>query len=259
MNYLEPIFDDNGYAHYIYKLTFIPDRRFYYLGKHSTKDLKDGYGGRGALVLRWKKRYGSKCFEKEIISYWPSKKEVLEEEFRIIGDLWTADPFCLNQCPGGENNGTIDNTGLIWINDGNQQKLIKPEFLEVYEKVGWKKGTSVVARQKSSRSQKGRALTKEHCKALSLAKIGTKHSEETKLKMSLAAKGKPKSESARKNMQKAQQQLSEYHRQFCQNSAWVKKENFCKKIQKEELDYYLSQGWEKGRILKKKNAILPKN
>ena len=259
MSNLEPIFDEKGYVHYVYKLTFVPDNRFYYYGKHSTKNLNDNYGGRGALVYRWKKKYGSQCFRREILSFWPSKDLALKEEHRIVGNLWTTDPFCLNQCPGGENNGTIDNTGLVWVTLGEQQKLIKPEFIQNYEERGWRKGVPESVRKKSSLSQKGRKFSEEHKKALSLAKLGTTIPKDVRKKMSLAAKGRPKSEEARSNMRKAQQALSEYHRQLCHNSAWVKKNGISKKIKKDELNQYLSQGWERGFIKSKKNAILSKN
>ena len=252
-----PIFDEKGYVHYVYKLTFTVDERFYYYGKHSTKNLKDNYGGRGALVIKYRKKWGN-CFKKEIVSYWPSKDEALREEHRIIGNLWTSDPFCLNLCPGGENNGTIDNTGLTWIHLGDQQKLIKPEFLQLYEEQGWKKGTPDSVKLKSSISQRGRKFSLEHREALRQAKLGTTISSSVRKKMSLAHMGKKKSEEVRENMRKAQRDptLNAHRIAVMQNLVWIKRGLECHKVPKEQLDQFLKEGWEKGRFFQRKSLSL---
>jgi len=56
----------------------------------------------------------------------------------------------------------------------------------------WKRNLSI--------SRQGIIFSKTHCKNISKAKIGTKASLQTRLKMSLASKGKPKSKEHAKNI-----------------------------------------------------------
>ena len=83
-------------AHYTYKTTF--ETGEYYIGKHSTDNLDDGYIGSGVSITD--KKADSHTFE--ILNHFTSEAEAYIGEESAIGDLWKTDANCLNRCPGGK-------------------------------------------------------------------------------------------------------------------------------------------------------------
>lgn len=129
--------------YYTYKLTLKQDPRYYYYGVHRTQKIdpnNDGYFGSGNGVLELKLLYGADCFNKEVLATWPDRKSSLEEEARLVGDLWKTDPFCINRMPGGAFRAQFDVTGLITIHRGSNIKYINPDLLPEFEKYGWCRG-----------------------------------------------------------------------------------------------------------------------
>jgi hypothetical protein len=145
----------------IYKTTNLVNGKFY-IGKHQTKNLDDGYIGSGKLLRRAVKKYGIDNFHKEIL-----------EKILVVPDP----ELNYNLCPGGKGGfGFLNKTGLN--NEGKDQKSIG---------------------QKISKALKGKSFPhlsermKERHKA-GLVRYdtftGRKHSEETKRKISEARKKK---------------------------------------------------------------------
>lgn len=129
--------------YYTYKLTLKQDPRYYYYGVHKTQKEdpnNDGYFGSGNGVAELKLLYGSDCFSKEVLTIWPDRKSSLQEEARLVGDLWKTDPFCINRMPGGAFRAQFDVTGLIAIHRGSNMKYINPNLLSEFEAQGWSKG-----------------------------------------------------------------------------------------------------------------------
>lgn len=92
--------------YYTYKITFVNDD-YYYLGKHKTPNLNDGYSGSG------KKLKGrTDPFTFDILEYYNSEKELNIAERDLIGDKWFTDPMCLNMKPGGTGGWTAVNLTL---------------------------------------------------------------------------------------------------------------------------------------------------
>ena len=58
----------------IYKITNNVNGK-YYIGKHQTKDLNDGYMGSGKFIKRAIEKYGVKNFTKEIIHVFDNEKD----------------------------------------------------------------------------------------------------------------------------------------------------------------------------------------
>lgn len=84
--------------HYIvYKITNIINGKFY-IGKHQTKDLNDGYLGSGTLIRKAIKKYGKENFEKEILFVFDNEAEMnaKEKELVIISEM------SYNLCEGGK-------------------------------------------------------------------------------------------------------------------------------------------------------------
>jgi len=84
--------------HFVYKTTNKINGKFY-IGIHTTKKLDDGYLGSGLRLGNAIQKYGRENFEREILSYWPTRAEALIEERRLV-DL--GDPNCYNLAPGGQ-------------------------------------------------------------------------------------------------------------------------------------------------------------
>ena len=157
----------------IYKTTNLVNGKFY-IGKHQTKNLDDGYIGSGKLLRRAVKKYGKENFHREILFVCESEKHMNTLEKILV----VPDPeLNYNLCDGGKGGfGFLNKTGLN--NEGKDQKNIG---------------------QKISKALKGRSFPhlsermKERHKA-GLVRYdtftGRKHSEETKRKISEARKKK---------------------------------------------------------------------
>ena len=96
---------------YVYKLTLKYDKRYFYIGKRSTNKEDDSeYLGSGKALKSYKEKYGKYCFDKEILSFWPTAEEALIEESKIVTKELIKNEYCLNRMVGG---GNFDPTGCI--------------------------------------------------------------------------------------------------------------------------------------------------
>lgn len=102
--------------HYLYKVTNIINGE-YYIGRHSTDNLKDGYMGSGTRLRRSFKKYGKSNFIKEILYYSRTFTELVLLEESYINSELLGDSKCLNLTVGGmspilfgEDNGNYGNT-----------------------------------------------------------------------------------------------------------------------------------------------------
>lgn len=105
--------------HYIYKVTF--DDSSYYIGKHSTQKINDGYKGSGRAL---KEKYADDVpFSFDILSWHSSLDEVMEAEKLTIGNSWRDDPLCLNLIGGGFGGhlGTIQSSDHIKKRTSNKK------------------------------------------------------------------------------------------------------------------------------------------
>lgn len=86
--------------HYIYKTTCLITNRFY-VGMHSTSNLKDGYMGSGRRLRYSLKKHGIKNHKKEILEFLPDRNSLKKREAEIINEQLLNDPNCMNLQPGG--------------------------------------------------------------------------------------------------------------------------------------------------------------
>ena len=163
--------------HYvIYKTTNLVNHKFY-IGKHQTKNLNDGYVGSGKLLKRAIKKYGSENFHTEILHVCRSEKHMnLLEKILVVPDR----EINYNLCDGGHGGfGYLNKTGL-----NNKGKDLKA--------IGKKIGSRLKGRKNPRMSEWNK---KRHAEGT--VKYGTftgrKHSEETKRKISEARKKKSQS------------------------------------------------------------------
>lgn len=155
----------------IYKTTNIVNGKFY-IGKHQTKNLNDGYIGSGKLLKRAIKKYGIDNFHTEILHICKDEKHMnLLEKILVVPDS----EISYNLCEGGKGGwGYLNKTGLN--NAGKDTAAI-----------GKKIGDSLRGRKNPRMSE----YNKERHR-LGLVKYNTfagrKHSEETKRKISESRK-----------------------------------------------------------------------
>lgn len=96
--------------HYIiYKTTNLINGKFY-IGKHQTKNLNDGYIGSGKLLKRAISKYGLDQFKTEIIEMCPTEAHMnLAERIYVVIDSEVS----YNLCSGGRGGfGYINENGL---------------------------------------------------------------------------------------------------------------------------------------------------
>lgn len=96
--------------HYIYKITCLCGslKDHYYIGKHTTRNINDGYAGSGIAINAYYKKYGKikgETYIKEILEYNNDTDTNSIREKEIIGNLWKEDPMCLNLMEGGKSSG----------------------------------------------------------------------------------------------------------------------------------------------------------
>ncbi len=68
--------------HFIYRTTNLLNGKFY-IGKHSTQNLNDGYMGSGSALLAAMNKHGKECFKTTIIEFFEHEEDVVRREKEI--------------------------------------------------------------------------------------------------------------------------------------------------------------------------------
>ena len=204
---------------FVYKVTNkINDKS--YVGYHITENSDDGYLGSGTYIKRAIKRYGTENFEREILEHC-SFDTVLDRETYWIKKLNTKNPNGYNFTDGG-----IGSPGRVYSE-------------ETKRKIGAKsKGRipSEETRLKMSIAHKGKKLSKESIQKRTESRKGLTYSEESKRKIS---------ESQKKRLAKHNP---------CTGKMWINNNKRNKRIDPQDLDKFLNEGWNEGFLKNKKGA-----
>ena len=118
----------NSIMYYIiYKITNTLNGK-YYIGKHQTTDLNDGYLGSGKLLKRAIEKYGVEHFTKEILHIFDNEVEMNAKEKELV--VICEESY--NLCPGGRGGfGYINaNLDLTEIRIKNLEKSRTPEKIK---------------------------------------------------------------------------------------------------------------------------------
>ena len=206
---------------FIYKTTNVLTERYYY-GMHSTDDLDDGYVGSGRRLKYSINKYGKENHKREIIEFVENRKQLKQREREIVNLNEIAKEKCMNLMVGGKGGFHKKSFGG---NKGryrgrvNSNKVINERLkTDVEFRNYW-----------ISQTSKG---VKKYIEQNGHNWIGRKHTEETKEKQRISGKGK---------------HIGEKNSQY--GTCWINNSIIVKKIKKENLDKYLSQGWVKGRTI----------
>lgn len=210
----------------IYKITNLQNGKFY-IGKHQTKDVNDGYIGSGKLLKLAIDKYGIENFKKEILCYCKDADEMnaKEKAFVVISES------SYNLCPGGHG-------GFGYINS-NPDKFLTEKRIEALHRAGRKGAPAMSLKQKldpefkkkmDEHRRQARIQFKE--KYPNGTFTGLQHTEETRKKMSKSHKGK---HTGNKNSQFG--------------SIWITNGVESRKIKAVDI---IPDGWYKGRVISKK-------
>jgi hypothetical protein len=204
-----------------------------YIGKHKTDDIYDDYLGSGKYLKRAINKYGKDCFEKVILYVFDNKKEMDDKEAELVTDKEVKDEMFYNLKRGGEggwdhiyNNPDIMtkvakkgyNSGIVF--------LTKEERLKNTMK-GYKNGLSLYVNSDDP------VIKKQRSEISSKSFRGKRHTNETKEKIGKA---------------NSIHQQGEKNSQF--GTCWIYNNVESIRIDKNDLDEYLQQGWNKGRKIK---------
>lgn len=203
---------------FIYKTT-----RFdgvFYIGMHSTNNLDDGYLGSGKYLVNSINKHGRDKHVREILEFAPTRGELIVKEKEIITTTMVENPLCMNIREGGLGGWdhiTPDKKRAGGLASG-PKNLVKARANAFTKE----------AIEKRVASFKGR-----HPKKFQNSfGHGSKHTDATKEKMA-------KSKSGSSN------------NQF--GKCWITNGKATKSIFKDELNFYLEQGYVRGRTLIRKS------
>lgn len=208
--------------HFIYKTTNLLSGK-YYIGMHSTDNLEDGYIGSGNRLRLAIRKHGKENFQREVLEFCESRFDLKKREGEIVNLDEIAKVECMNLCVGGEGGWSVD-----IHNKAFKEKLENDlEFREDFSK------KRIENNKKAIREGKIIPINDRY------SWVGKKHSEESKNKMSEISKGTGTGESN-----------SQY------GTCWITKEGTNKKINKDDLDSHLNEGWVKGRFTNIKGELV---
>lgn len=207
--------------HYIYKTTCNVTGRWY-IGMHSTNNMEDGYMGSGKRLRYSIRKYGKHNHTKEILEFCETREALANREREIVTNELINENLCMNLNTGGEGGRGFTEEEMRKGVKAAQEKLAELRKNPEWESRRLERISKTVKYQYDNGiREKG-----EFCNW-----SGKNHSEETKKLMS---------ENKKNNyLGKASSQYG---------TCWINKDNLNKKIKKEDLNNYLTEGWVKGRI-----------
>lgn len=191
----------------------------YYIGKHKTNDLNDGYMGSGKLLHRAFNKYGMECFSKEILHVFLTEEEMNQKEKELV----VISEETYNLCEGGKG-------GFSYINKNNLNSGIRFSNKEQKISAGRLGGIKRAALPNAYEISIKGIQTKRNNGYDFRTWLGKKHKSDTIEKMKISAAGK---------------HVGEKNSQY--GTCWITNGKENKKIKKEELDFFINLGFYKGR------------
>lgn len=216
--------------HYIYKITCLKNGR-YYIGMHSTSNLEDGYFGGGKRIKNSIKKHGKEFHKKEILEFFEDREKLRNRESELVNEELIKDPMCMNLQLGGGGGITNEEHLKKFLESGSIEYLKRmkdPEYLEIFKK----KCSNAIKKRWDNSEQRDLLIKSLRGKGFN----GKKHTQESRDKI---GKSNSKNRNGEKN--------------FMFGKKWILHREFGEKIiNGDELNEYLSLGWQLGRTSSKK-------
>jgi hypothetical protein len=217
--------------YFIYKTTNLKNGKFY-IGKHETLNLNDGYLGSGKVLRNSVYFHGKENFKREILEFCEDSNTLNKRERDIVNEDLLKDPKCLNLVVGGQG-------GFGFWSEDHRKKFF--DVAKKDAKIRGKKGNESFLHLMEDEEFKKNHYTKVSEGVKNYLTVNNKngiwdgkcHTEKTKGLISISLSKLRKGEN---------------NTQF--GTCWITNGNENKKIQKENPN--IPEGWYKGRFLKKK-------
>lgn len=220
----------------IYKITNQINGK-YYIGKHQTRDLDDGYMGSGKLLKRAIAKYGLENFKKEILHVFDNEAEMNAKERELV--VVNESTYNLNE--GGKGGFSYINRNKLYGFSDQQVARRGRETAnkKLKEKYGddWHKIISDLASTKGSKVYRDKWENDPEFRD----KILTNSQKGRLAALTDSAKIKRKATMSKNNHQQGKKN-SQY------GTCWVTNGTLNKKIKTSELDRFLDAGYYRGRI-----------
>jgi hypothetical protein len=211
--------------HFLYKTTNLVNGK-YYVGMHSTSNLSDEYLGSGKRLWYSIRKHGRENHVREILEFFPDRKSLKEKEIEFVNAEMLSDPLCMNLCFGGERGFNPEAAAK-----GGRASIGKNGHLgskEVHRRIREDEGFKQKWVEKINSTHLERTGSKNGWK-------GKTHREEVIEAM----------RNSRKEFQKGEKN-SQFGKMWIYNIA----EKRSIRVDKAEIDKYLSQNWKLGRKMK---------
>lgn len=205
--------------HLVYKVTNLINGMIY-VGKHSTEDINDGYMGSGKYINRAIAKYGLENFQKEVLYKFGTEEEAFLKEAEIVNEEFVRRKDTYNITLGG--------FGSWYASNISRTPEIRRELALKMNSVTWSNDEFRLRKSKET-SERNKRLHKEG-KMKPVDRTGSKHSDEAKMKMKIAASNRS----------------PEQNSQF--GTCWITNGTKSVKIVKGSI---LPEGWRLGRKLSK--------
>ena len=209
--------------HYLYKTTCKVTGK-YYIGMHSTSNLKDGYLGSGKRLRYSIRKHGKDNHEKEILEFFDSRELLVEAEKLAITPDMIVDNNCMNLKCGGTGGfvslSACTKGGLIAGNINKERVKNDPIFKENLSN----KFKLILKAINSSSKVRPNGMLGKHMSANAKKIMGEKNSIKQRGNLN-----------------------SQY------GSCWITKDGVNKKIKREEFSNWNTKGWVNGRNKIKQN------
>lgn len=212
----------------------------FYVGKHKTDCLDDGYMGSGIRIQRAINKYGLENFEKTILFECSSEQEMNEMESKIVDIDFISRDDVYNIALGGY--GSFDYINKSGLNKYPGWTPINKRNGDIFEKTGiypssvWQKKMKIENPERYELiCQKISNSVKKHIQTYGSVWSGKKHSEQSKQKIR---------ETHKKNKTQVGIKNSQYGTVCLFNDCLRK--NI--RVKRDEIQAYLNDGWKLGSV-----------
>ena len=269
-----------GSTIFIYKLEHMKQKKFnyfyritnningnYYYGIHSTDNINDGYMGSGKRLLKAYKLFGGENFSKEILKYFDNREELEKYEASVVTEELVKDENCYNAILGG---GKIPTLGMVPVygNDNCYTLITTEEYNANKEKYQTPTTGYIVVRKPCENTfykipmeeyygheneyikpSTGFVTVKD--KNGNIYSVSIDDERYVSGELVYVWKGRQHEKEYFEKIKKTFKEIK--HQQGEKNSrygtVWVTKNGVNKSINKNELEFYINDGWVKGRKL----------